>query len=97
MDMTDGSQTDPAAIAAAGGAGGGGASGANASTPALGGGLDPRLQAMIMAARYHGVELDPGEFRLGQGEAEPTRRRRCRSGRRTPACGRAPCGCAGAI
>ena len=72
MDMTDGSQTDPAAIAAASGAGGGGASGENTSAPTLGGGLDPRLQAVIIAARFHGVELDPGEFRLGQGETEPT-------------------------
>jgi ATP-binding cassette subfamily B protein len=30
--------------------------------------LDPRLQAVMAAARYYGVELDPGEFRPAPGE-----------------------------
>ncbi len=34
--------------------------------------IHPRLLAMMMAARYHGLELDPGEFRLGQNETVPT-------------------------
>jgi ATP-binding cassette subfamily B protein len=31
--------------------------------------IDPRLQAMIQAGRYHGIELDPNEFRRMPGEA----------------------------
>jgi ATP-binding cassette subfamily B protein len=34
--------------------------------------VHPRLLAMIMAGRYHGMELDPNEFRLGEGEKSPT-------------------------
>jgi len=30
------------------------------------------MLAMMMAARYYGLELDPGEFRLGQNETVPT-------------------------
>jgi ATP-binding cassette subfamily B protein len=33
--------------------------------------LHPRLLAMMMAARYFGLELDPHEFRLGPGETAP--------------------------
>src|SRR5262249_48453592 len=33
--------------------------------------LHPRLLAMMMAARYFGLELDPAEFRLGPGETAP--------------------------
>jgi ATP-binding cassette, subfamily B, bacterial HlyB/CyaB len=42
------------------------------ATDAAGAALDPRLQAMIQAGRYHGVELDPGEFRRGEGETVPS-------------------------
>jgi ATP-binding cassette, subfamily B, bacterial HlyB/CyaB len=34
--------------------------------------LNPRLQAMIQAARHHGIELDPSEFRHPSGEAAPS-------------------------
>ena len=34
--------------------------------------IHPRLLAMMMAARYYGLELEPGDFRLGQGETAPT-------------------------
>jgi ATP-binding cassette, subfamily B, bacterial HlyB/CyaB len=33
--------------------------------------IHPRLLAMMMAARYFGLELDPNEFRNGPGEAVP--------------------------
>jgi subfamily B ATP-binding cassette protein HlyB/CyaB len=55
-------------------AGGGGASTAGMSTPADGGRgpIHPRLLAMMMAARYYGLELDPHEFRLDKDETQPT-------------------------
>ena len=34
--------------------------------------IHPRLLAMMQAARYFGLELDPQEFRLGPGETVPT-------------------------
>jgi len=34
--------------------------------------LHPRLQAMIQAARHHGVELNPNEFRQPPGNAAPS-------------------------
>ena len=34
--------------------------------------VEPRLQAMIQAGRYHGVELDPNEFRRLAGESAPS-------------------------
>src|SRR6266851_6486751 len=34
--------------------------------------LDPRVQAMIQAARHHGVELDPKEFRSPASEGAPS-------------------------
>jgi ATP-binding cassette, subfamily B, bacterial HlyB/CyaB len=34
--------------------------------------IHPRLQAVILAGRYHGIELDPGEFRGTQGEKSPS-------------------------
>jgi ATP-binding cassette subfamily B protein len=37
-----------------------------------GGPIHPRLLAMMMAARYYGLELDPHEFRLGAGETSPS-------------------------
>ena len=33
--------------------------------------IHPRLMAMMMAARYFGLELDPGEFRNAPGETVP--------------------------
>ena len=33
--------------------------------------IDARLRATILAARFHGTELDPGEFRAGPGEVVP--------------------------
>jgi len=68
-----GTSRTPVTIAQA--AGGGGSSGADA--PASGGGynrgqIHPRLLALMMAARYYGLELDPGEFRLAPGETIPT-------------------------
>ena len=43
--------------------------------PAEGGGgaqLPPRLQAMIQAARYQGIELDPHEFRQAESDTVPS-------------------------
>ncbi len=34
--------------------------------------LPSRLQAMIQAARYQGIELDPNEFRRAEGDTAPT-------------------------
>ena len=34
--------------------------------------IDPRLQAVVQAGRYHGVELDPNEFRRPAGETAPS-------------------------
>ena len=34
--------------------------------------IHPRLLAMIVAGRYHGLELDPNEFRGTQGETSPS-------------------------
>ena len=34
--------------------------------------LHPRLQAMIIAGRYHGMELDPNEFRGNPGDQSPS-------------------------
>jgi ATP-binding cassette subfamily B protein len=34
--------------------------------------IHPRLLAMMMAARYYGLELDANDFRLGQGEGQPS-------------------------
>ena len=34
--------------------------------------VHPRLLAMMMSARYFGLDLDPSEFRLGPGETMPT-------------------------
>jgi ATP-binding cassette subfamily B protein len=41
-------------------------------TDAAGAALDPRLQTMVQAGRYHGVELDPNEFRRPEGETAPS-------------------------
>jgi subfamily B ATP-binding cassette protein HlyB/CyaB len=56
-------------------AGGGGTSGAGTSGSGQGGNrgpIHPRLLAMMMAARYYGLELEPDDFRLAQGEPAPT-------------------------
>ena len=34
--------------------------------------IHPRLQAVILAGRYHGIELDPGEFRGTVGDKVPS-------------------------
>lgn len=34
--------------------------------------LHPRLQAMVIASRYHGMELDPNEFRGAPGDKSPS-------------------------
>ncbi len=44
----------------------------NGGTGAGRGPIHPRLLAMMMAARYYGLELDPGEFRLGENEPLPS-------------------------
>ncbi len=73
MDISDGSGQEPAVTASPDGAGGGGATGISGAANAGGGdAIDQRLLAVIMAARFHGTELDPNEFRLGAGESEPT-------------------------
>ena len=58
--------------------------------------IHPRLLAMIVAGRYHGLELDPNEFRRMPATSRHRPPRRCPPGRKAPACGRARCGCAGA-
>jgi ATP-binding cassette subfamily B protein len=82
VDITDGTtagppgqdrQSSPPAPAEASAGG----SGADTGAPGGVGGprevpTHPRLLAMIMAGRYHGVELDPAEFRLPAGETEPS-------------------------
>jgi ATP-binding cassette subfamily B protein len=72
VDISDGSAQEPA-VTAPDGAGGGGATNIGDAASAAGGGaVDQRLLAVIIAARFHGTELDPNEFRLGAGESEPT-------------------------
>ncbi|HEY1411572.1 MAG TPA: peptidase domain-containing ABC transporter, partial [Rhodopila sp.] len=56
-------------------AGGGGTAGADNTGAGQGGNrgpIHPRLLAMMMAARYYGLELDPGDFRLGSDDTMPT-------------------------
>lgn len=53
--------------------GGRGTDGATAATGSRGGGsLHPRLQAVIVAGRHHGVELDPGDYRNVDGVPDPS-------------------------
>jgi len=64
-------------VAQSGGAAGSGGGGAGTGLSGTGGGsaggpIHPRLLAMMMSARYYGLELDPGEFRLAPGETTPT-------------------------
>ena len=54
-----------------------GSEGPTGNLPSSGGGtiddtLPARLQAMIQAGRYQGVELDPNEFRNASGESAPS-------------------------
>ena len=82
MDITDGTISSPPGqdghssvpVPAEASAGG---SGSDAGPPNEAGGsretpVHPRLLAMVMAGRYHGIELDPAEFRMAAGESEPT-------------------------
>jgi ATP-binding cassette subfamily B protein len=72
VDISEGPHNAPAVSAESDGSGGG-STGVNAAAGGAGGAaMDPRLQAVIMAARFHGIELDPNEFRLGAGETQPT-------------------------
>ena len=49
-----------------------GGTGTDAPAAPKGAPIHPRLLAMMMAARYFGLELDPAEFRLGPGETSPS-------------------------
>ena len=58
--------------------------------------IHPRLLAMIVAGRYHGMELDPNEFRAGPGEKAPSAASLSAWAQSSGMwCARA-CGCAGA-
>ena len=81
MDISDGhtpgpfgdSRTPPAVTQAS--TEGGGTSGTGHPGTGQGsnrGPIHPRLLAMMMAARYYGLELEPGDFRLGSGDTMPT-------------------------
>jgi len=82
VDISDGTISGPpgqdrrssAPVPAEASAGG---SGSDAGGPGeLGGAREvpvhPRLLAMIMAGRYHGIELDPAEYRMPMGETVPS-------------------------
>ncbi len=77
MDISDGYTPGPlgngrTSVAEAGG---GGTSGAGMSAANEGEGrgpIHPRLLAMMMAARYFGLDLDPSEFRGGPGDTQPS-------------------------
>jgi len=56
----------------AGNNGGSGAGTSSTGGAAGRGPIHPRLLAMMMAARYYGLELDPADFRLGKDEALPS-------------------------
>ncbi len=78
MDISDGhtpgafgTSRSPAAVLPAGGGGSG--AGMSAAREGTGRGpIHPRLVAMMMASRYYGLELDPGDFRIGQNETLPS-------------------------
>jgi ATP-binding cassette, subfamily B, bacterial HlyB/CyaB len=78
VDVNDGHTSGPPGRpqstdrAAADPGGGMAVSGSEGSSPAGEAPIHPRLQALILAGRYHGIELDPGEFRIGQGENGPS-------------------------
>ena len=75
MDVTDGQSPPRPGRGAAADADAGGGSGGAASAPRVGAGADPtdtRLLAMIQAGRFHGMELDPGDFRAGADETGPS-------------------------
>ncbi len=79
MDISDGYTPGPlgngrTSLAEASG-GGGGTTGAGMSGASEGDGrgpIHPRLLAMMMAARYFGLDLDPNEFRNGAGDTLPS-------------------------
>lgn len=78
MDISDGTITGPAgqertaaSVPAGGGSAGAGGSGAERDEPREGR-VHPRLLAMVIAGRYHGMELDPQEFRGEAGEKQPS-------------------------
>lgn len=80
MDISDGHSASPPRFGAAPTpadqtADGGGGAGAGMSTGSEGGRdapIHPRLLAIMSAARYYGLELDPQEFRLGPDETTPS-------------------------
>ena len=53
------------------GDGGDGGTAGSPEGPPRGAPIHPRLLAMMMAARYFGLELDPAEFRNAPGETVP--------------------------
>ncbi len=79
MDISDGNIPGPfgnnraPATVSQSSADGGGAAGSAAPTAAGNRGpIHPRLLAIMMAARYYGLELDPTDFRLAPNETVPT-------------------------
>lgn len=78
MDISDGHSASPPRFGAAptpadqtadGGGGAGMSTGADGGRDAP---IHPRLLAIMSAARYYGLELDPQEFRLGPDETTPS-------------------------
>lgn len=77
MDISDGHPPGPPWLggqtaAQAGGGGGGDAGLSTIRDRPRGAPIHPRLLAMMMAARYYGLELDPAEFRASPGDTAPT-------------------------
>jgi subfamily B ATP-binding cassette protein HlyB/CyaB len=70
VDLTKDTGSGTAVLA--GGPASHGGPGISVSGVRAGDGIHPRLQAIVMAARYFGVELDPGEFRNVEGAEAPT-------------------------
>jgi len=75
--MYDGSLTPgpgaPAQFSTTEGSGGGGSSGAGRFSGSGGQpDIHPRVLATVVAARFYGMELDPGEFRRAPGEESPS-------------------------
>jgi subfamily B ATP-binding cassette protein HlyB/CyaB len=79
VDISDGHEPGllghnraPSTVARAHPGDGGAGAGMSSASGGGRGPIHPRLLAMMSAARYHGLELDPAEFRLGQNETMPT-------------------------
>lgn len=79
MDISDGQPAGQARLGSTPGSPGtatnSGGAGAGMSSGSEGGRdtpIHPRLLAVMSAARYYGLELDPQEFRLPAGETEPS-------------------------